>query len=63
MRYTRQDELPSELPAFPAAWQPASGVAEVVAPENGWGGREGGRKRPAAEMAPETVGPDGAVKK
>ena len=55
MRYTRQDELPSELPA--------SVVTEVVAPENGAGGREGGRKRPAAEMGPEAVGPDRAVTK
>ena len=54
MRYTRQEELPSELPA--------SVVTEAAAPENGAGpgpaGREGGRKRPAAEMGPETVRPD-----
>ena len=35
---------------------------DTAAPENGAGpgpaGREGGRKRPAAEMGPETVRPD-----
>ena len=45
VRYTRQDELPAELPA--------SGVAEAVAPENG--SRESRRKRPAGEVEPETV--------
>ena len=57
VRYTRQDELPSELPA--------SGVAEVVAPENGARDKESGRKRPAGEMDPPetTVVPDRAVTK
>ena len=54
VRYTRQDELPFELPA-------SSGVAEVAVPKNG--ATEGGRKRSVGDMEPpETVEPDRAGK-